>query len=200
MISYIKGSLVAIEETQIIVEANGIGYQLLIPTSSISRLPSLESQVHIFTHLQVREDGFILYGFLDKEELEIFQQLISVTGIGPKVGIGILSSLTPSEVYFAILGDDIKSLCKAPGIGKKTAQRMILELKDKLSMENMSHNLNTKKEKTSQIIKDEAIAALIALGYQRNEAFRVIQNIKITDRSNVEEVIKEGLKRLTMMG
>lgn len=201
VISYIKGTLVEIGETWVVVESGQIGYQLFIPTSNFAQLPPVNSEIKLFTHLQIREDIFILYGFLKKEESQLFQLLISVTGIGPKGAVGILSALTPSEVYFAVLGNDIVTLCKAPGVGKKTAQRMILELKDKLKMENIAEISSDGLEKdTSNQSKKEAVEALVALGYQRHDAFRVIQSLDSTDITNTENMIKEGLKRLTMMG
>ncbi|NMA82765.1 MAG: Holliday junction branch migration protein RuvA [Epulopiscium sp.] len=196
MISYIKGTLIEIGESWIILESGDIGYQLFIPTSSFSQLPSVGEKVRIFTYLQIREDIFMLYGFLNREGVQLFQQLISVTGIGPKGAMGVLSALTPEEVYFAVLSEDIKTLCIAPGIGKKTAQRMILELKDKLKIENVIQPAQELSQASSQTIKEEAIDALESLGYQRHDAFKAIQGVGVTEGVTVENLIKEGLKIL----
>lgn len=131
MISYIKGTLVHRGNGVVVVEASGLGYEIFVSAATLSVLPEVGETVKIHTHMNVKEDGISLYGFSTAEELELFHRLISVTGVGPKGALGFLSQLKPQEIILAILSDDVKTLSKAPGVGRKTAQRVILELKDK---------------------------------------------------------------------
>ena len=135
MYAYIKGELAEINTDHIVVEAGGIGYQVFISLQTFDYLPSVGENLKIYTYLYLREDAMILYGFLTKDDLELFKLLISVSGIGPKGGLAILSTLEADDLRFAILSGDAKAISKAPGVGGKTAQRVILELKDKLSLE-----------------------------------------------------------------
>lgn len=135
MISYIKGTLEAVEEDMIIVETGGIGYGIRVPLSLLEELPSLGSPVTIHTYFQVREDSMTLYGFLNRQDREMFKQLISVNGIGPRGALGILSVMRPDDLRTAIVSGDAKAISRAPGIGPKTAQRLILDLKDKVDLE-----------------------------------------------------------------
>lgn len=135
MISYIKGTLEAVEEDMIIVETGGIGYGIRVPLSLLEELPSLGSPVIVHTYFQVREDSMTLYGFLNRQDREMFKQLISVNGIGPRGALGILSVMRPDDLRTAIVSGDAKAISRAPGIGPKTAQRLILDLKDKVDLE-----------------------------------------------------------------
>lgn len=141
MISYIKGTLAAIEADVIVVEAGNVGLAVHVPVSLLDELPGLGQEVTVYTYFQVREDAMTLYGFLHKQDREMFRQLIGVNGIGPKGALGILSVLRPDDLRLAIVSGDAKAIAKAPGIGNKTAQRLILDLKDKVSMEEVLSNL-----------------------------------------------------------
>jgi Holliday junction DNA helicase RuvA len=201
MISYIKGILEYACDEFIIIESNNIGYEIKIPMSAIEKLPSIGEMIKIHTYLYVREDAMMLYGFITRDDLEVFKKLITVNGIGPKGALGVLSTITPDELRFAIIADDVKTISKAPGIGKKTAQKLILELKDKLKLidyedsiaseiESETHNL------VGSNVKNDAIAALVALGYSSTDAIKAIRTIDITDITTVEDIIKGALKKL----
>ena len=132
MYAYISGKLEGVAEDAVIIDNHGIGYQILVPSSTLDRLPSVGGEVKVYTYLQVREDAMVLFGFLTKEELELFKRLITVTGIGPKGALAILGTLSVDDLRFAILSGDAKAIAAAPGIGVKTAQRVILDLKDRM--------------------------------------------------------------------
>jgi Holliday junction DNA helicase RuvA len=198
LISYVKGDLEYIGEEWIIVEANGIGYQIWISGSTISRLPVRGNEVRIYTHLHVREDVMMLYGFMTLEELQMFEMLIAVSGIGPKGALGILSTIAPTDLMLAVIAEDIKTLSKAPGIGKKTAQRMILDLKDKIkALDPVAVDEQSVISTNSSII-EEAISALVALGYGKTEAAKVVR-INASEEMSVEQMIKLALKKLSTL-
>lgn len=198
LISFIKGILEYIDENWIIVDANGIGYKIAISSSTMGKLPSIGRQIKIFTHLQVREDEMSLYGFISHEELNMFERLISVNGIGPKGALGILSTISPADLCLAVITEDLKTLSSAPGIGKKTAQRMILDLKDKIkTVETLGEDGNQILELKQNSNIEEAISALIALGYARIEAAKAVKDI-FKDDMTVEEIIKYALKKLAL--
>lgn len=198
LISFIYGVLEDIEQDHVIVEAGGIGYQIYISSSALQSLPSKGDTLKIYTHMIVREDGIGLYGFIIKEELHMFQKLISISGIGPKGALGILSVMKPIELSMAIITEDIQSLSKAPGIGKKTAQRIILELKDKIKtvdavgvpLQNSSDCLG--------VHKQEAIEALISLGYSQGDAAKAVMGT-CEDEMSTEQMIKMALKKLALL-
>lgn len=202
MISYVRGRLSEIEENTIVVETGGIGYGIQVPTSLISALPSMGNEVKIYTYLYIREDAVSLYGFLSKDDLKVFTLLIGVSGIGPKGALAILSVMTPDDLRFAILADDAKSISKAPGVGAKTAQRIIIELKDKLSLEEAFEIKRGKvsggKEQADGTVRDEAVQALVALGYSQADALRAVSMINIDGGMTVEQVIKQALSKLLM--
>ena len=135
MYAYVKGELTEVTVDFIVIEAGGIGYRIFIPGKTFEYLPGIGEELKVYTYLHLREDVMILYGFLTKDDLELFKLLITVSGIGPKGGLAILSTLEADDLRFAVLSGDAKAIAKAPGIGAKTAQRVILELKDKLSLE-----------------------------------------------------------------
>lgn len=196
MFSYIKGKLVSKLVNYIIVEVGGIGFKIFMSTSSISKLNENE-EVKIHTYMQVKEDDISLYGFITSEELRMFELLISVSGIGAKSAITMLSSITPSSFALAIISNDIKSLTKIPGIGNKTAQRIVLELKDKLKTEESISNDN---EEIIVAIKDdnkssEAVQALKVLGYTNSEIEKVLGKID-TNSMTVEDIIRTALINL----
>ena len=203
MYAYIKGELAEKNIDSIVVEAAGVGYLIYIPTQYFDMLPDEGEDVKIYTYLCVREDAMILYGFLSKDDLEIFKLLITVSGIGPKGGLAILSTLPADDLRFAILSGDSKAILKAPGIGAKTAQRVILDLKDKLSLEEAfelkSEHVSRQNENGSSGVKNEAVQALVALGYASSEALKALNGIEITDDMDVETLLKAALKNMAFL-
>lgn len=199
MYAYIKGSLEIKSNDHVIVEANGVGYRIFMSSNAIQRLGELNSMVKVFTHYHVREDNISLYGFCNLEELRMFELLISVSGIGAKSAIAILSNITPSKFALAVISNDVKELTKLPGIGAKSAQRIILELKDKLKTEE-SIAAESDFEIQSVLSKDdnmhEAISALQVLGYPVKEATKAVTSIDCNGLS-VEDIIKKALVYFT---
>ena len=197
MIYYIKGLLEHISEGTAVVETGGIAYEIQIPLSTAERLPSLGSSVKIYTYLDAKDTGISLFGFITKEEKEIFTKLITVNGIGPKSALGILSVLTPSDIILSVVSGDEKALSRAPGIGKKTAQRIIIDLKDKfksLSAEDVSQNaFDILPAENSP--KSEAVSALCALGYTNSEALKAVSAV-YAEGMAAEDILKEALKKL----
>jgi holliday junction DNA helicase RuvA len=195
MISYIRGLLVSKREESIIVECQHMGYEIFVPLSVLSRLPSIGNEVKIHTELYVREDIIKLYGFIAEEDIDIFRQLISVSGIGPKGALGILSSLTPDALKIAILTDNVDLISQAKGIGKKTASKIILELKDKMKAIDLgSGSFEQEGISLESSLMEDAILALTSLGYSQTEAVSAMKHIK--DRSTVTTIIKEALAYL----
>lgn len=203
MYSYIKGQLAEIEEDKIVVEAGGIGYNIYTTGQTFQYLPPVGENVKVYTYLHLREDIMMLYGFLSKDELKVFKLLLGVNGIGPKGALAILSVMTTDDLRFAVLGDDAKAIAKAPGVGAKTAQRLILELKDKLKLEDafeqkLSH---VQAETTTNVngIKNEAVQALVALGYSSSEALKAMNGIELTPDMEVEDLLKAALKNMAFL-
>ncbi len=205
MYSYIKGELTEIlGADQIVVEANQIGYNIRVPSQVLDYLPTTGAEVKIYTYLHVKEDAHMLYGFLTRDDLEIFKLLITVSGIGPKGALAILSVMSADDFRFAVLGDDAKAIAKAPGVGAKTAQRVIMELKDKLSLEDafeqkLSSAMATPAKNIANTKKGEAVEALVSLGYTSQEALKVLSGIEITEESQVEDILKEALKAMAFL-
>jgi len=198
LIAFVKGILEFMTEEWLIVDVNGVGYKISIPSSTMSKLPSIGKEVKVFTHLHVKEDEMALYGFMSQDELNMFERLISVSGIGPKGALGILSTLSPADLCMAVITEDIKTLSSAPGIGKKTAQRIILELKDKMNtLEAIGIGGEPVLEFQQNGIVEEAIVALGALGYSRVDAAKAVQDVFEEDMT-VEEIIKAALKKLAL--
>ncbi|MEF9939936.1 MAG: Holliday junction branch migration protein RuvA [Clostridium sp.] len=201
MISYVRGPLMDKSGDLIVVEAGQVGLGIRVPLSVLEVLPVVGEEVKLYTYLQVREDDLSLYGFLNRKDLEMFKQLITVNGIGPKVALGILSALRPDELRLAILTGDAKAITKAPGVGQKTAQRMILDLKDKVSAEDILSDVTGAKEPeliTNRAAK-EAIEALVALGYTNFEASKAVKQVEMTEDMDAERVLKASLKYLAFM-
>lgn len=202
MYAYIKGELAEINTDHIVIEAGGIGYQVFISLQTFDYLPAVGENLKIYTYLYLREDAMILYGFLTKDDLELFKLLISVSGIGPKGGLAILSTLEADDLRFAILSGDAKAISKAPGVGGKTAQRVILELKDKLSLEDAFEAKTEHVQKNAAAaggsVKNDAVMALTALGYSSTESLKAVSAVEITEDMDVEEVLKAALKHLSL--
>lgn len=205
MYSYIIGELVEISEEAIVVENHGIGYNIRVPAGYADSLLLIGQTIKIYTYTYVREDAMHLYGFLTRDDLGIFKLLLGVSGIGPKGALAVLSVMTPDDLRFAVLGDDDKTIAKAPGIGKKTAQRLIIELKDKLSLKDAFQLKSGQKEADASditgisLVKKEAVEALTALGYSSSEALKALSAVEITNSVTVEEVLKSALKQLTFL-
>lgn len=202
MISYIKGNLADIAEDSIVVDVSGIGWHIFVPGQVLDHLPAMGETVKVHTWLQVREDAMTLFGFLTKDDLRIFKLLIGVNGIGPKNALAILSVMSTDDLRFAILGDDAKAIARTPGVGPKTAQRLILELKDKVSLEDafeqkMAHVQEAQADASG--VKAEAVMALTALGYSSSEAFKALSGIEITEDMEVEALLKLALKNIAMV-
>lgn len=203
MYSYIKGTLEEIGDGQIIVDNHGIGYQIQTPGNGMDGFLTLGETVKIYTYLHVKEDGIALFGFPTKDGLNLFRLLLKVNGIGPKGALGILSALTADDLRFAVIGGDAKAIAKAPGIGVKSAQRIILELKDKLDfndiLENQSEEGVTAFPSAANTVKNEAVQALTALGYSSSEALMALAKTEILDDADVESVLKAALKQMAFL-
>lgn len=206
LISYIKGPLIDKWEDMIVVEAAGIGYNIHVPLSVIEALPKTGTEVLIYTSLQVREDAMTLFGFLSRQDLQMFVQLLGVNGIGPKAALGLLSVLRVDELKMAIISGDAKAISRAQGIGPKTAQRVILDLKDRIKMEDIlpagGNDGNGDSTSASAAVSGmegagrEAVEALVALGYSMVEAGKAVRQVEIKDMMTAEEVLKASLRYL----
>ncbi len=195
MFAYITGLVEEKYENSIVIDVNGIGYLVQTTASTLRSVKGIGDTVKLYTYLYVREDALTLYGFYTKDERSMFERLISVTGIGPKGALGILSTLSAADLALAIVTDNVGLLTKAPGVGKKTAHRLILELKEKIEKHELLDASAGKSfiEGDSQL--QEAIYALIALGYDRAEAVRAIESIESVDMT-VEDMIVQALKKI----
>jgi len=200
MIRYIRGTVTDMEENCIILENCGVGYRIFMSASAMGGHVRVGDEMKIHTYMNVREDAMLLYGFLTREDLRLFELLIGVNGVGPKVGLGILSALSADELRFAILSDDAAAIARAPGIGKKTAQKLILELKDKLNLEDA---FGRRQETASPVDSfqagdsvQEAVMALTALGYPGTEALRAVKAVEGREAMDTEQVLKAALKHL----
>lgn len=194
MLDYIIGDIKHIGEDYIVLDNNGIGYLINTSSYSISNFTLYETYL-IHTHMVVREDAILLYGFHDDEELEMFKLLTTVSSIGPKIGLGILSSLSVSTISKAIRTNDINMLTKAPGVGKKTASRIILELSDKIAKMNFKEDAETVEITKLDEEIESAVDALTNLGYMRNDVVKVIRSLNTQDMG-IEDIIKQCIIRL----
>lgn len=200
MIAYIKGQLELIGQDYVIVDHNGIGYQIFVPASVLGQMPSRGTSVKIYTYLYVREDNMCLYGFLTRDDLNVFRLLITVNGIGPRGALGILSTISPDELRFAVLAGDTKTISKAPGIGSKTAQKLIIELKDKLkledAMDSAAQEYTFGDNGQSLDSKNEAVLAMVALGYSQTQALTAVRGCDLTEDMTSDEILKLALKKV----
>ena len=196
MFAYIKGSLEQKSNNYVVIDVSGIGYKIFMATKAIETLGEIGEIVKVHTHYYVREDNISLYGFNTNEELRMFELLLQVSGIGAKSAIAMLSEISPSSFALAVISDDISQLVKIPGIGKKTAARIVLELKDKLKTEEaITKTEEVKISITNEEETSEAIAALQVLGYTKREIEKALENVD-TKNLQLEEIIKQGLKNL----
>lgn len=205
MYAYLKGTLEEMTEDNIVVEVGGIGYNVKVSTTTVDMLPPLGNEVKIYTYTLVREDAFSLYGFMTRDDLEIFKKLITVNGIGPKGGLAILSVMSADALRFAIMAGDAKAIAKAPGVGNKTAERVILDLRDKISLEDTLRGLGepavsdggaASGGSPDNLMKKEAIEALVALGYSASDATNAVKKAEVTEESTVESILKSALKHM----
>ena len=200
MIGFLKGTLEAVYNERIQIDVNGIGFNVNMPLSQIEGLEGMGSYVKIYTYMAVREDAMQLYGFTTADSLDLFKMLIQVNGIGPKGALALLSSMTTDDLRFAIMSGDSKTISKAPGIGAKTAQRLIIDLKDKVSVRDMLDNYSVNKISTASeemnSARAEAVEALTALGYSATDAMKAVRSSGADDDADTETIIKLAFRQL----
>ena len=209
MISYIRGDVLFRNESSVVIDVNGIGYEVFVPYPVLCAMERAQgSQVELYTYLQVKEDGVALFGFADRQDLATFKYLITVNGIGPKGALGIMSYMSTKDLMLAVLAEDAKAIAKAPGIGAKTASKLIIELKDKFKLEDTfdggipAADLGNAQAKAGAAaepddlaeIKNEAVQALTALGYSSGEALKAVRSVPAEDGMTVEKLLKAALK------
>lgn len=201
MIGFLKGILDSIYEDRIIIDVNGMGFNVYMPASQREMLESRGSQIKVYTYMAVREDAMQLYGFTTADSLELFKLLIQVNGIGPKGALALLSAMSTDELKFAIMSGDAKTISKAPGIGGKTAQRLIIDLKDKVSVRDMldAYSVNNMAAPVGGMsdAMSEAIEALTALGYSQTDAMRAVRQSGAGEDDDTETIIKLAFKQIT---
>lgn len=200
MIAYLRGKLADVAEENLVLEVNGIGYNVKVNGRTTGMLPRIGEEIKIYTYTAVREDAISLFGFLTKDDLEMFRLLITVSGIGPKGALAVLSVLDADGLRFAIVSGDAKAIAKAPGVGAKTAERVIIDLKDKVSIEDTFVQKEKKEwemqgQASGEVMK-EAAEALTALGYPASEALRAVKQVENAEQMEVEELLKQALKKL----
>ena len=196
MIAWLKGELLEKRPPVLLVNVNGVGYEVEAPVTALADLPEVGEIVTLFVHMVVREDAQLLFGFSSKQQRDLFRSLIKVNGVGPTVALAVLSTLSAGELVAAMANDDITQLCKVPGIGKKTAQRLVVEMKDRLEKEfGDIANQDASSGSSIQNDRQDAIAALLALGYKASEAGRVVESLP-SDLSG-EEMIRQALRTLS---
>lgn len=194
MFDFIIGDIVSIDHEYLVIQNNGIGYRIFASSNTMMSLQiGMKDQV-LYTEFHVRDDGVFLYGFVTKEELNMFNSLLKVSKIGPKTALGILSTLNPNKIKIAIINKDLDILCQAPGIGKKTAERIVFELKDKIDTNIDLDDIGDIKVVPNAY--DEALAGLMSLGYSRYEVENAIRKLDLS-KMDIEDIIREGLKKLS---
>ena len=202
MIGFIKGIIDSVNENSVLLENNGIGFEIFVPASELDRMPHAGEEVKLYTSLHVREDLMQLYGFLTRDACDFFKLLITVNGVGPKGALGVLSTLDVDQLRFAILAEDSKAIAKAPGIGKKTAEKVVLELRDKCDSDDFitssgSALTQADTQAASSDAAKDAIEALVALGYSSSDAMRAVKSVvALSDETSVEAILKQALKAL----
>ena len=201
MIGYIKGTIAEITPDRLVLENGGIGYEIFVPSSILDSGARQGQELKVYTYLHVREDALQLFGFRSRDELQVYRLLLGICRIGPKAAIGILSAMSVDTLRFAVLSDDAAAIAKAPGIGKKTAQKLILELKDKFSLEEafekkLAANQQSAAEQINEDAASEAVQALVALGYSGTEALQAVKKVEGAADMDTEAVLKAALKFL----
>ena len=208
MITFLRGKVAAVSDGLAVIDVNGVGYRVFISSRDMEKMPGAGKEVKIHTCLSVREDAMLLYGCLSADDMTVFKAMISVSGIGPKAALGILGAMSANDIRFAVFSDDAKAISKAQGVGPKTAKKLILELKDKLKLEDAlgggglenggaetAPNVESSGAKAQQTVQD-AVSALIALGYSNSEALRAVRGVTVTDEMTTEDVLKNALKKI----
>lgn len=203
MIAYIRGKIEEIYENRVILDVHDMGYQVFITSREAGNLPPIGEMVRLHTYFYVKEDAMQLYGFQSRDDLEVFRLLLGVSGIGPKAAMGVLAALSADDLRFAVLSDDVKTLSKAPGIGQKTARRMILDLKDKLSLEEafekrLEHGTDAALSGGMSDARVEAVEALVALGYSNADALRAVKAAGGEPDMDAERILREALKQMAL--
>ena len=198
MIAHLKGQLTYKSPEHTIVDVNGVGYLVFTPLSTYYALPSIGQTVSLKVHTRVREDEFKLFGFLTEEEQTIFQKLITINKVGPRLALGILSGMSPKDLLSAVMNNDYAKLSTIPGVGKKTAERLTMEMKDKLADMTLEMDCSTDYIPTKQGFYDDALSALLNLGYKKPEAEKALKTIYSQNGKDagLEEIIKESLNIL----
>ena len=197
MITYLRGEVISVTDKRLVVEVGHVGFQVAISARDAANMPPAGEEVLVYTYMSVREDAISLYGFLSEDDLEIYKQLITVSGIGPKGGLGILSVMSADDLRMAVLADDSKTIAKAPGIGPKTAKKLILELKDKISAADMLEHLQEKAGDSAagafEAAKEEAVQIMVALGFSRSEAVRAVRSAKLEETMDADQILTAAL-------
>lgn len=208
MIAFVRGPLIGIEDDFVVVEAGGVGLEIRVPLPVLEQLPAIGQEVKLYTYFQVKEDGMSLFGFFSPQDKAMFKRLLGVNGVGPKGALGILSVLRPDDLRMAVVSGDAKAIARAPGIGVKTAQRVILDLKDKISMDDVTESFLSGQGAGTEGMDGgaglagaakEAVMALTALGYSNLEASKAVKKAELTEGMTAEEVLKASLKHLSFL-
>ncbi len=201
MIAYLNGFVADVTEDNVIIDVNDVGYNVKISSNTASKLPGVGERVKLFIYTSVREDAFWLYGFSSKDDLEIFKKCITVNGIGPKAALSILSVMSADEFRFAIVSGDVKAIKKAPGIGNKTAERLILDLKDKIKIDASMIGSEIEEGMAESMVIDsqqkrEAIEALVSLGYGQTDSVKAVNSVEGIEDMNSSALLKAALKKM----
>ena len=203
MISFLRGEVAQVLPDRVVVEVGGVGFEVLVSVRDAADMPPAGEDVKLYTYMSVSEDAIRLYGFLSQDDLNVYKTLITGSGVGPKAALGILGVLSANDVRFAVFSEDDKALARAPGIGGKTAKKLILELKDKLKLEDAIQGMDTgfqSAEVSSSAAIDaelaDAVQALTALGYSNSEALRAVRKVKVTEEMSTQDILKQALKQI----
>ena len=204
MIAFLVGVIEEKGENSLIIDVNGVGYMLNVSTTTLTTVGQVGERAKVFTYMAVREDDVSLFGFSTQEERELFYQLITVSGIGPKGALSILSSMTVSDIQFAVAGADAKAFAAVPGVGKKTAERAIIDLKDKVDIigafeAKITSDLSGKKAAPAVTVKEEVLEALVSLGYSASNAARALDKMTITESTTTEQLLSDTLKQMSFL-
>lgn len=199
MYAYIYGEIIEKEPENMVIECNHIGYNIHIAPGMLPKFPAIGQMARVYTYTSVREDAFWLYGFTSKDELSLFKLLITVSGIGPKAAMGILSVMDVDTIRLAVISQDAKMIAKAPGVGAKSASRIVLELKDKIKPEDViGKPVDDEEDSVIGTLRQEATEALVSLGYTVSDAYKVLQKLDINEDTRVEDVIKMALRQISI--
>lgn len=199
MYAYIYGEIIEKDPENLVIECNHIGYNIHIAPGMLPKFPAIGQMARVYTYTSVREDAFWLYGFTSKDELSLFKLLITVSGIGPKAAMGILSVMDVDTIRLAVISQDAKMIAKAPGVGAKSASRIVLELKDKIKPEDViGKSVDDEEDSVIGTLRQEATEALVSLGYTVSDAYKVLQKLDINEDTRVEDVIKMALRQISI--